>query len=131
MNRKIKLLKMCFLIGAIFDGLVIIPMLFPSIGAFIFGINNFNPGAEYKYAMYVASSLMAGWTVLLIWGYLSPIERKAILLFTSLPVLIGLISASIFAVASGFISFYKMIPTIVFQSLLFMLFIYCYNINRE
>jgi len=76
-------------VGAIADGLAVIPMLFPDMGGFLFGISNFNPGIEYRYAMGVGASLMLGWAFLLIWADRQPAERKGVLLLTVFPVLFG------------------------------------------
>ncbi|MCK5097366.1 MAG: hypothetical protein KAR45_04645, partial [Desulfobacteraceae bacterium] len=86
----------------------------------------FNPGIEYKYAMGVAASLMAGWTILLIWADRKPVDRKGVLLITVFPVLLGLIAAGIYAVSQNFIPIWKMIPTWIIQTLLATLFTYSF-----
>jgi hypothetical protein len=40
-------------------------------------------GPDYQLAMYVGAMFMAGWTVLLAWGAIKPIERRDLLLITS------------------------------------------------
>jgi hypothetical protein len=129
--NKILFLKISLLAGAVFDGLVLFPMLSPEIGGTIFGISNFNPGMDYKYAMAIAASLMAGWTCLLIWGAMKPIARKSIFLLTVCPVLTGLILSGIYAVESTFIPLGSMIPTWIGQSVLVALYIYSYFLARS
>lgn len=128
--NKILLLKISLWAGAVFDGLVLFPMLSPEIGGMIFGIPNFNPGKDYKYAMLIGASLMAGWTSLLIWAAMKPIERKAIFIFTVFPVLIGLIISGIYAVNSTLVPLEIMVPTWIGQSVLVALYIYCYFLAR-
>lgn len=103
--NKIILLKLSLWAGAVFDGLVLFPMLSPEIGGKIFGIPNFNRGMDYRYAMLIGASLMAGWTSLLIWAAMKPIERKAVFILTVFPVLIGLIISGIYAVDSTLVPF--------------------------
>lgn len=60
MRLKINFLKFCLWCGAVIDALIIVPMVFPRVGALIFGLCDFNPGVEYKFAMYIGASLMLG-----------------------------------------------------------------------
>ena len=53
-------------------------------------------GQDYQLAMYVAAMFMAGWTVLLAWGALRPIERRELLLITSGFLLFSIIIEFIF-----------------------------------
>lgn len=85
---------------------------------------------DYKYAMLIGASLMAGWTSLLIWAAMKPIERKAIFILTVFPVLIGLIISGIYAADSTLVPLEKMIPTWIVQSVLVALYIYCYLLAR-
>lgn len=124
--NKILLLKISLWAGAVFDGFVLFPMLSPEIGSMIFGIQNFKPGVDYKYAMLIGASLMSGWISLLIWASMKPVERKAVFIFTVFPVLIGLIISGIYAVDLTLVPLGKMVPTWIGQSVLVALYIYCY-----
>jgi lipopolysaccharide assembly outer membrane protein LptD (OstA) len=115
MDNRILWLRICYWVGAIFDGIVVLPMLFPPIAEAIFGIQHFNPGTDYRYAMGVGASLMIGWTILLLWADRKPVKRKDILLLTLFPVVTGLILSGTYAVSSNFVSLEKMLPTFVFQ----------------
>jgi hypothetical protein len=92
----------------------------------MFGIDRFEPGNDYKYAMMMGASLMLGWTVLLIGADRKPIERKGVILITIIPVIIGMILANLFAVSAGLIKFERMIPTWIMQTVLLILFCYSY-----
>jgi hypothetical protein len=68
--------------------------------------------------MFLGAALMAGWTGLLVWGSRRPVERKAVLLLTVWPVVIGLAAAGVYAVSVGFIPISRMVPTWVAQAVL-------------
>jgi len=126
MNNRMVLLRISYWFGAVLDGVMVIPMLSPRMGGIMFGIDQFNPGNDYRYAMMVGASLMLGWTVLLVWADRKPIERKGIILITAVPVVIGMILAGVFAVSTGLIKFERMIPTWAIQMVLLILFFYSY-----
>ena len=111
MANEIFWLRLSYRAGAIIDALTIVPMLFPSVGGKLFGIVGFRPSADYKYAMAVGASLMLGWTCLPLWADRKPVERRGVLLLTTVPVLVGLATAGIYAVTSHFIAPAKMVPT--------------------
>lgn len=133
MNRSktIKFLRVSYWVGAIFDALVIIPMLSPNVASVAFGIPNFNPGNDYGYAIYIAASLMLGWVFLLIWADGKPVERRGVLLLTIFPVVIGLIISGVYAVTSNLVPIGKMLPTWIMQGMLVILFGFSYlNANK-
>ncbi len=126
MKNKILYLRISYWVGAILDAITIIPMLSPKTGALIFGISDFNPGKDYRYAMGLGASLMLGWTLLLIWADRKPFERKAILLFTIFPVMAGLSLSGIYAVCSGLILINYMVPLWIIQLIVVILFSFSY-----
>jgi hypothetical protein len=121
MDKRIFVLRFMYWLGAVFDALVIVPMMFPQAASALLGIPSFSPGPDYRYAMALGSSLMAGWTVLLLWADRKPIERRGVLLITLFPVLTGLIAADVYAVASGFVGLTGMVPIWISQAALFAL----------
>ncbi len=126
MNRGNHLLHAAFRTGAVLDAAMLLPMLFPTFGAALFGLSGFHPGPEYRYAMYVGASLMAGWTVLLLWADREPVERKGVIVMTLLPVIVGMIGASVYAAASGLIEVARLLPMLGLQILLAVLFLAAY-----
>ena len=104
------LINIAFGIGAVTDGLAIIPMLSSRVGAKLFGGDVSNNDFKYRYAMAIAASLMAGWTLLLVWGIGSPMERRGILLLTVFPVITGIVLAFVFAVKQGLVKISRVIP---------------------
>jgi hypothetical protein len=140
MKRQVLLLRIACWAGAILDGAMLPPMLIPSIGGAMFGISNFHPGPEYMYAMYVGASLMAGWTVLLLWADRKPVERRGVILLTVIPVLTGLIGASLYIATSGLVVPARIIPIFILQGSVSALYLGAYmgshsagqpGINRE
>jgi len=115
-------LRIAYRTGAVFDALMVIPMLFPRLGGALFGIARFQPTADYKYAMIVAASLMLGWACLLIWADRQPVERRGVLLLTVLPVLAGLIASGVYAVVAHLVAPWSMAPALVIQLALCGLF---------
>lgn len=86
------LLVVAFWTGAIVDLAAAVMMTWPYA---------FRPGDKYRdgfnyrdrgfvYGMRYGAPLMAGWTVLLLWGVTAPVERRDILLITIVPVIAGL-----------------------------------------
>jgi len=123
------MLRISFLIGAITDGLAIIPMVFPRIGSALFGGDTARLGAEYRYAMGIGASLMAGWTALLFWGAISPIERCDILLLTLFPVIAGIIAATVVAVRNKVVLLCRVIPVWIHLGCLSVLFMVSYALS--
>lgn len=69
---------------------------------------------------------MLGWTILLIWADRKPLERKGVILITTIPVVIGMVLAGIFAVGVEMVKAERMIPTWILQTILLVLFPYSY-----
>ncbi len=125
-SKAIKFLRVSYWVGAIFDTLVIIPILSPKVASVAFGIPNFNPGNDYGYAMYIAASLMLGWVSPLIWADRKPVERRGVLLLTIFPILTGLMLSGVYAMTSNLIPVDKMLPTWIMQGILVLLFGFSY-----
>lgn len=125
--RTPPLLRWSYAVGAAIDGLMVVVMLLPPRwGGRMLGLEAFSPGPDYRYAMALAAALMAGWTALLVWAARSPVERRAILLLTVL-VVVGLMAANLYAVASGFVAFAGVAPTLAMQLGLCVLFVLGYR----
>lgn len=123
------LLRICFLAGATTDGLAVVPMVFPSIGSTLFGGDSSRLSAEYRYAMGIGASLMAGWTLLLVWGSIDPIGRRDILVLTLVPVVVGIIVSTVIAVGKHVVLLNRVIPLWIHLGLLSILFVVSYGLS--
>jgi predicted CoA-binding protein len=121
----VRWLRISYWAGAIADAVAAVAMLFPVIGAAIYGLDGFEAGPDYRYAMRLGASLMAGWALLLLWADRKPLERRGVLPITVL-VILGLASAGAYAVEAGVIARAMMVPTWVLQGILSLLFVYSY-----
>jgi len=79
------LLKFMFILGAIVDGAIAISWFLISLGINIPNILNGHLGTspDYRLAMFIAAMFMAGWTTILAWGAIKPLERRGLLLITA------------------------------------------------
>jgi len=119
----IRWLRVSYRVGAILDALATLTMLSPTLFAATNRLENFHPGADYRFAMGMGASLMLGWTVLLLWADRKPLERKGVLLITFVPVVLGLVLNEIVAVRAGFLPAAPTVPVWVAQLCISMLFI--------
>ena len=121
-----KLLIISFWIGIVADALATILLFSPSIANFALQPKLFEISEIYLYVSRVAGALMAGWTVLLIWGVQKPVERADILIITLFPVVTILTIAAILVVRSDQIQFEKMVPMFVLYIVLFAVYLPSY-----
>lgn len=116
MESAVRWLKASYIAGAIADGLAGVAMLIPSR----------MDETEFRYPMGLGASLMFGWTVLLLWGYRRPMERKGILLITIFPVITGLLATTVWGFASGALTLQRTIPPCTLCTALIALFGFSY-----
>ena len=79
------MLKFMFILGAVVDGAIAASWFLIASGFKIPNILNgyIGTGTDYQLAMYSGAMFMAGWTVILAWGAIKPIERRGLLLITA------------------------------------------------
>ena len=126
----IRWLRLSYWTGAIVDAVAGILMLFPEAGRAFYGVTDFEATADYRYAMRFGASLMFGWTLLLLWADRRPLERRGVLPITVL-VIGGLAWAGAYAVRSGLIPFFNMLPSWALQLVLVILFLYSHARSRR
>lgn len=126
-QQQARMLRRAFLAGAITDALALIPMLSSSMSNLMWGFSDVSEA--YRFAMGYGASLMLGWTVLLLWAYRRPMERRFIAPLTVL-VIYGLVATEVSAVASGHLAAWRMVPTWFLQALLLALFSSAYHYPR-
>jgi hypothetical protein len=106
-------------------------MLSPTIGVMLFGGEFARLGVEYRYAMGIGASLMAGWTVLLIWGSLKPIERRDLLIITVFPVVTGIVASTFYGISLHVIELRRTMPLLVHLGFVSLLYLYSYSKSRR
>lgn len=92
------MLKSMFILAAIVDGAIAVSWFLIAFGVKIPNILNgyVGTGSDYQLAMYIGAMFMAGWTVLLAWGAIKPIERRGVLLITSVFLILSVIFELVF-----------------------------------
>jgi hypothetical protein len=131
MNRRIRFLKVCYYLGVLADLLATVPLVFPQVAKTMFGLQQTVFVDDYLYLSRIAASLMLGWTFLLLWGSFKPVERKAILLLTVCPVLLGLVIASVHFGLSGTAEIRYLIPLWTFYAFIIPLYIVAYSVASK
>lgn len=119
MPSRTSTLRIAFLVGAVTDGLALVPLLLPSVATVLWGIEEQSPA--FRFASTSAAALMLGWTLLLIWAYQRPLERRAVAALT-IVVILGLVLAEVGAVLTSSVSVSRMAPTWFLQVALVALF---------
>jgi hypothetical protein len=105
--------------------------LLPDFWASFNGLTTYTSSAELDFGLVIASALMWGWTVLLIWADRKPLERKGVLLLTVFPMFFGLVANNVYAAASGLIAVQAVLPILVIQCILSALFLFSYFNARK
>jgi hypothetical protein len=92
------MLRFVFILGALVDGAIAVSWFLIASGSRIPNILNgyIGTGSDYQLAMYIGAMFMAGWTALLAWGAIKPIERRGLLLITSVLLLFSVIVEFVF-----------------------------------
>jgi hypothetical protein len=90
MSSSIRWLRISYWTGAIIDALACIPLVDSDIWAALNQVPDFHASVEFRYAQAFAAVFMAGWTVLLLWADRNPLDRRGVLLITTIPVVVGL-----------------------------------------
>lgn len=92
--------RLAFAVGAAADAFWAVALFVPPIFGLLTGNPGFRPDADVRSIMSIGGLLMLGWTVLLLWGYRRPIERRFLLLLTACVVL-GLSAVALMGVLRG------------------------------
>jgi len=122
-ESKARWLRIAFIVGAIMDGVALLPMLLPAPARILWGLDDMP--SSFWFAMYYGAALMLGWTGLLVWAAIRPIERRFVAVLTVL-VVAGLMVAEAQAVNLGVIDARRLVPIAVLQSILVLLFVFAY-----
>jgi hypothetical protein len=118
-----KTLKLAYLLGAITDFVVFLMMVFPQFASAFWGIEGFTE--QYYFAMGLGAPVMLGWSLLLLWAYKKPVERRTIAPLTILAI-IGIAITNIIMVTRELFTVTGMLPSFIIQAILLALFSYGY-----
>jgi hypothetical protein len=118
-----KLLIVSYWIGIIADALATVVLFSPAVAGFMFQPRTFEISANFLYVSRIAGALMLGWTILLFWAQLKPIERADILLITLFPVVTLLAAAAGLVVQSNEIAISRLLPMFIFYLVVYCTFI--------
>jgi hypothetical protein len=121
-----KLLIISYWIGIIADAAATVLLFSPAIAKFVVPQQPFEISAAYLYVSRIAGALMLGWTVLLFWAQIKPIERADILMITMFPVVTLLAVAAVLVAKSNQISFSSLLPMFVLYFVVYCTFIPAY-----
>jgi len=121
-----KLLVISYWIGIVADAAATVLLFSPTIANFVLQPQPFEISEAYLYITRIAGALMLGWTVLLFWAQLKPIERADILLITLFPVVTLLAVAAVLVAKSNQISFSSLLPMFVLYFVVYCTFIPSY-----
>jgi len=121
-----KLLVTSYWIGIIADAVATRLLFSPTVANFVLQPLPFEISPIYQYVSRVAGALMLGWTILLFWAQLKPIERADILLITLFPVVTVLAGAAVLVAQSNQLSISSLLPMFILYSVLYCAFIPSY-----
>jgi len=100
-KKALLLINITYWMGIIADAVWTVGLLSPQIFAILTGRPDFNPDLPVRIIMGIGASLMAGWTVLLVWAVRKPVERRGVLLITAFPVVFGLFIVAVTSFRAG------------------------------
>lgn len=118
-----KLLLISYWIGIFADALATVLLFSPKIASIVLQPRPFEVSASYLYVSRIAGALMLGWTILLFWAQLKPVERADILLITLFPVVTLLAVAAGLVARSNAIPLSNLMPMFVFYLVVYGTFI--------
>ena len=125
MDRRLLYIRIVLWIGIVADLMNLILYAFPQLIATQLGIANPQIDSITSYILIQTGTLMLGWTLLLFWADRKPIERKVVLLLTSL-VTVGMFLSAIYLIVSGTVVFITVLPLIILPIVLCILFTSAY-----
>ncbi len=99
MQTKLRAIQTICWIGVAADALWTVALSYPGLYEILTG----RPMTDlsHRLVMGIGASLMAGWTLLLAWTAWAPVERRAVLLITAIPVLPGLLIVTATGIING------------------------------
>jgi hypothetical protein len=113
-------------VGIVADAAATLLLFSPTLANLVLQPQPFEISEAYLYITRIAGALMLGWTVLLFWAQMKPIERVDILLITLFPVVTLLAVAVVLVAKSNHIFFSKLLPMFVLYFIIYCTFMPAY-----
>jgi len=129
MNNKIVFIKITLWWGIIADLFETIRMIYPQLFIYTTGAN-VKIDNSFRFALLYAAPVMLGWTLLLFWTTIKPIERRGVLICL-IPVILFYYIVEIIGINAGVLSCVKTIPTFILQAILLSLTIVSYFFTKK
>ena len=124
MKTKLLIIRITIIWGILADTIETVRMSFPDI--FITsGQFNIKPDAAFSFGLINAAPLMLGWTLVLVWTLLKPVERIGVVLCL-IPVVMYSIVVNVIGLNTGVAQLKSIIPVLILQSILLVLCILSY-----
>jgi hypothetical protein len=133
-NQKLldRLIRLPYWLGIIADALWVAGLFSPRIFGILTSTPDFNPDLQTRLIMGIGGSLMAGWTLLLLWAVRQPIERRFVILLTAFPVVFGMFVVALIGFMNGnTTNLWLMIKTVVLMIAMVTSFFLAQKIDKE
>ena len=101
LKKRLFIIQSIYWVGAIADAIWTVALISPWFYGVLTGRNIAGEDLSIRLIMGISASLMAGWTVLLIWAAQQPIVRKGVMLITVIPTLTGLSIVTLIGINNG------------------------------
>jgi hypothetical protein len=95
------LIKTPYWLGIAADALWAVALFYPPLFGSLTGTPDFDPDMQVRLIMGIGGTVMAGWTLLLLWAVRRPIERRFVILLTAYPVVLGMFIVSLLGYLDG------------------------------
>jgi hypothetical protein len=100
-HAKCRIVQSICWIGVAADALWTVALIHPQFYGLLTGKSLVSPDLDQRLVMGIAASLMAGWTLLLAWVAAKPVDRRAVMLLTAVPVVAGLTIVTAVGMVNG------------------------------
>lgn len=124
MNKKMYYVKFAYSLGIIADTISafqLIKLRYFDIPVDVKSILSSN-SISLVYGIDIGADLMIGWTALMIWAVLKPVERRGILLLTACPVMVTLVGSRLMGILMDNSLFNSSFPSMIAQLILGIIF---------
>ncbi len=99
--RELTLIRLAYVLGIVADALWAVALFVPAVYGGLTGIDGFDPDSDTRSIMIIGGTLMAAWTLLLVWALRDPIGRRGVILLTAFPIVFVLTLLAVANVVDG------------------------------